>query len=135
MNMVLWMYLGRKKSSLLNSGISGKELMPYYCLGLWIPSQIVYLGGRGGYASTTKGVWQDLKERFDKLDGSRAFTIHQEIATMSQGVQSISVYFTKLKDLWDEFESMIPSPACSCEKSKDFVLYGRGRNSINFLWD
>lgn len=62
------------------------------------------------------------KRKFDKIDGSRAVTLHQEIATMSQGVRSVSVYFTKLKDLWEEFESMV-SPSCNCERSKDFELY------------
>ncbi|KAK4715970.1 hypothetical protein R3W88_014308 [Solanum pinnatisectum] len=33
-------------------------------------------------ASSAQGVWNDLKERFDQLDGSRTFSLHKEIATL-----------------------------------------------------
>lgn len=75
------------------------------------------------YASNASGVWLDLQERFNKIDGSRTFNLHQEIAFITQGVQSVSVYYSKLKALWDEFESMVPYLACGCEISRDFVLY------------
>lgn len=67
------------------------------------------LGGVA-FASSTQGVWNDLKERFDQLDGSRTFSLHREIATLQQRPDSVSVYFTKLKILWDEFEALMPSP-------------------------
>lgn len=75
------------------------------------------------YSSSALDVWYDLKERFDKIDGSRTYNLHQEIASLSQGAQSKCVYVTKLKDLWDESESLVPSPACNCERSRDFLAY------------
>lgn len=36
-------------------------------------------------ASSAKVVWDDLFERFNKMDGSRTFNLHKEIATLSQG--------------------------------------------------
>lgn len=83
------------------------------------------------FASTAHSVWQDLRERFQKIDGSRTYNLHQEIAIMSQEVQPVSVYYTRLKDLWDEFESMVPSPSCNCEKSKEFFAYLQ-RSCISF---
>ncbi|XP_027770008.1 uncharacterized protein LOC107010068 [Solanum pennellii] len=44
------------------------------------------------FRSNAALVWSDLKERFDKL-----------------------------KDLWDEFDSIIPPPSCNCERSKEYV--------------
>lgn len=38
-----------------------------------------------------------LKERFDKGNGSRIFSIHREISVLTQGSNSVSGYFTKLK--------------------------------------
>lgn len=37
------------------------------------------------YADTAQEVWEDLKSRFDKVDGSRTFNLHKEIATLVQG--------------------------------------------------
>ncbi|GMJ02442.1 hypothetical protein HRI_003913400 [Hibiscus trionum] len=60
------------------------------------------------FASNASLVWLDLKERFDKIDGSRIFFLHRQIATTSQGDSSISTYFTKLKLLWDEYTVLVP---------------------------
>lgn len=75
------------------------------------------------FASLARAMRNDLKERFDQLDRSRFFSLHKEITTLQQGTYFVSVYFTKLKTLWDEFETLVPSPGCNCEQSKGFVNY------------
>ncbi|XP_060200161.1 uncharacterized protein LOC132628396 [Lycium barbarum] len=52
------------------------------------------------YAETAYEVWEDLKERFAKIDGSRTYNLHREIATLSQGTSTVSEYYTRLKNLW-----------------------------------
>ncbi|XP_016559276.2 uncharacterized protein LOC124895477 [Capsicum annuum] len=64
------------------------------------------------YASVASVVWAELYERFHKIDGARTFNLHKEIATLSQGNASLSSYFSKLKDLWEEFEALVPTPRC-----------------------
>lgn len=54
------------------------------------------------YAVSAHEVWEDLKERFDKVDGSRTFNLHKEGSTLVQGTFSVAAYFTKLKELWVE---------------------------------
>lgn len=49
------------------------------------------------YASNAHLVWEDLRERFDKVNRMRIFQIHRAIAALSQGTDSVSAYFTKLK--------------------------------------
>lgn len=56
-------------------------------------------------------VWTDLKERFDKVNMSRIFHLHKAIVTHTQGTSPVSVYYSKLKDLWDEFDSIVPPPS------------------------
>ncbi|KAL4347692.1 hypothetical protein GQ457_17G017290 [Hibiscus cannabinus] len=46
------------------------------------------------FASTTSLVWQDFKERFDKVDGFMIYFLHREIVTHSQGLSSIEKYNT-----------------------------------------
>ncbi|XP_070055431.1 uncharacterized protein [Nicotiana tomentosiformis] len=50
----------------------------------------------------------------------------------TQGISSVSVYFSNLNDLWDEFESIILEP-CDCEKSKAFVEFLRQQKLMKFL--
>ncbi|XP_075077053.1 uncharacterized protein LOC142163807 [Nicotiana tabacum] len=68
-------------------------------------------------------VHMDLQERFDKVNDTRCYNLHKKIATLNQGTASISVYYSKLKDLWDETESVVPTPGCDCVKTKEFIVH------------
>ncbi|XP_073291147.1 uncharacterized protein [Primulina huaijiensis] len=75
------------------------------------------------YAKDASSVWVDLKERFDKICGSRIYAIHRDIIRLSQGSSTISVYFSKLKWLWNELTSLVTSPACECPTSRSYPEY------------
>ncbi|XP_019256293.1 PREDICTED: uncharacterized protein LOC109234681 [Nicotiana attenuata] len=51
---------------------------------------------------------------------------------ISQGTDSISVYFSKLRNLWDEFDSMVPPP-CGCARSKNFIEFMEKQKVLKFL--
>lgn len=76
-------------------------------------------------------VYEMLKERFNQLDGSRTFKL-QKLQHYSKE-EFISVYFTKLKALWDEFEALVPSLECECEKERGFVNHLNRQNLYQFL--
>ena len=84
------------------------------------------------YAKDARSVWEDLRERFDKVNASRIYQLHKGIATIVQGSDNISVYFSKLRDLWVEFDSMVPN-LCDCPKSKDFVAHMESQKLMQFL--
>nr|XP_009589228.1 uncharacterized protein LOC104086617 [Nicotiana tomentosiformis] len=84
-------------------------------------------------SSNASVVWNDVKERFDKVDLSRIFQIHKSIATVNQGTSSISSYFSKLRLLWAEFDSLAPIPGCDCEKSREFVVFMERLKLLQFL--
>ncbi|XP_075103754.1 uncharacterized protein LOC142178321 [Nicotiana tabacum] len=67
------------------------------------------------YSSYACAVWRDLKKRFDKVNRSRIFQLHKAIATVNQGASSIASYYSKLCELWDEFDSLAPVPGCDCQ--------------------
>ncbi|XP_075086155.1 uncharacterized protein LOC142168885 [Nicotiana tabacum] len=100
----------------------------------WIMNSIAknLLGGIM-YASSAQAVWDDLSERFNKCDGSRTFNLHKEITTLTLGTTSVSVYYSILKDLLEEFEALVSAPGCDCEKSRDFVLYLQKSEAISVL--
>ncbi|XP_070047420.1 uncharacterized protein [Nicotiana tomentosiformis] len=85
------------------------------------------------YASDAHLVWEDLWGCFDKVNRVRIFQLHREIATISQGTDSVSIYFTRLKELWAEYNAMRPSPNCGCAKSKKIVVRFLQQHLLQFL--
>lgn len=73
------------------------------------------------FSSNAHNVWKDLKERFDKCDLTIIYQIHQEISTMSQGTFTVSEYYSKLRNLWDEHASLVPLPSCECDKYRVYA--------------
>ncbi|XP_019256865.1 PREDICTED: uncharacterized protein LOC109235265 [Nicotiana attenuata] len=80
------------------------------------------------------------KNKLDMVDGTCSkenfpenLTIFIKIATLSQVTASMSVYFSKLKDLWEEFEALVPAPGCHFPKSRDFVVHLQKLKLCQFL--
>nr|XP_043616027.1 uncharacterized protein LOC122587938 [Erigeron canadensis] len=68
------------------------------------------------YAGTASEIWADLNERFGKESAPRAYELKQKIASTRQNGASVSTYFTQLRSIWDEAQSIHPFPRCSCDK-------------------
>ncbi|XP_049354729.1 uncharacterized protein LOC125819314 [Solanum verrucosum] len=85
------------------------------------------------YATDATIVWADLKERFNKVDGSRRYQLYRKICTISQGTSYVSAYFTRLRVLWDEFDALIPPPSCGCDKSKVYASHLQYMRLFAFL--
>ncbi|XP_004246807.1 uncharacterized protein [Solanum lycopersicum] len=135
--------LGRNKLGLVD-GSCNKEVFPNEMGNHWERVNTVVLswlmnsvekGLLGGimYASNAQEVWEELFERFNKIDGSRTYNLHTEIATLSQGTSIVSAYFSRLKNLWEEFEDLVPNPGCNYHRSKDFVVHLQKLKLFQFL--
>jgi len=85
------------------------------------------------FCSNSNLIWEDLRERFDKINSSRTFQLHKEIFTLVQGTSSVSVYYSRLKDLWDEYDSIMPPPSCDCPKSREFIEHLQYHMVLQFL--
>lgn len=85
------------------------------------------------YSTNATVVWNDLKERFDKINGSRIFSLHREIESLLQGTNSVSVCYSKLRQLWDEFASLVILPTCQCEYARRYVEYDQQHHLLQFL--
>ncbi|XP_070036271.1 uncharacterized protein [Nicotiana tomentosiformis] len=84
------------------------------------------------YSSSSSAYWSDLKERFDKIDRSRIFQMQKQIAIVTQGASSIATYFSKLRQLWDEFDALTPSPY-DFPRSHDYVEFMKRQKLLQFL--
>ncbi|XP_049397178.1 uncharacterized protein LOC125861289 [Solanum stenotomum] len=74
------------------------------------------------YASNVFLVWADLKERFDKVNRMRIYQLHIEINSINQGTSTVAEYFTRLKELWSEFDAVVHSPDCGCVKAYTLII-------------
>lgn len=46
------------------------------------------------------------------------YQLQREITSISQDTDTVMVYFTKLKKLWDQYTSLVPLPVCTCDIGK-----------------
>ena len=46
---------------------------------------------------------------------------------------SVSSYFSRLKELWMEYDSLMPCPGCACESSKAYVEHFEYQRQMQFL--
>ncbi|XP_073270446.1 uncharacterized protein [Primulina huaijiensis] len=84
------------------------------------------------YSSDASTVWSDLKDQFDKINGSRIFSLHRELGRLTQRNNTISVYFCKLKQLWDEYSSLVTLPSCECAAARKYVEHGQQQRLLQF---
>ena len=85
------------------------------------------------FCSDAHLIWEDLKERFNKVNSSQIFQLHKELFTLVQGVASVSIYYSRLKDLWDGYDSIMPPPSCNYPKSRDFYYHLQYQRMLQFL--
>lgn len=84
-------------------------------------------------SSNAHSVWMDIKERFDKRDLTRIYQVHREISTVNQGTFSVSEYYSKLRNLWDEYASLVPLPAYNCDKYRVYAEHIERQKIMQFL--
>ncbi|XP_019267590.1 PREDICTED: uncharacterized protein LOC109244885 [Nicotiana attenuata] len=89
------------------------------------------------YSKTAKEIWEELEERYGQSNGPQLHHLQKEISQTMQGNMDIRTYYTKLKRLWDELDSLDNYQHCSCEytcggKTKTFKSLHDGR-LIQFL--
>lgn len=85
------------------------------------------------YASHAKQVWLDFKERFDQSNLTRIYHLWTDIATLRQGMDSVTTYYSKLKDSWHELDIMAPLPQCDCGESRPYLEHLRFQRLLQFL--
>ena len=66
------------------------------------------------FSDSAHEIWNNLRDRFEQSNGPQIFPLCRDLINLAQHQQSVSVYFTKLKALWEELSNFRPS--CSCGK-------------------
>lgn len=69
------------------------------------------------YSKIAREIWLELEERFGQSNGPHHYHLQKEISQTSQGNLDIAGYYTKLKRLWDELDSLDTFQHCTCDCS------------------
>ncbi|XP_016500189.1 uncharacterized protein LOC107818662 [Nicotiana tabacum] len=85
------------------------------------------------YASNAKTIWNEFKERFDKSNLTRFYLLWIQIGSLKQGTDSIASNYTKMKDLWDEIDLLVPTPGYDCEETRPFIEQFKNLRLLQFL--
>ncbi|CAN6980848.1 unnamed protein product [Brassica oleracea var. botrytis] len=83
------------------------------------------------YLDTARQMWLDIHDQFKQSDGPRNADIKQQIFAEVQGSQSVSDYYTKLKQLWEELKNHESPYTCCCNRSD----YSTNLDAENSLFD
>ncbi|KAH6819786.1 hypothetical protein C2S53_010169 [Perilla frutescens var. hirtella] len=86
-----------------------------YVVFSWIVNSISKELSRGfQHLDTSKSLWDELHRRFCRSNGPKIYKLRRELATYSQGNQSVMMYFHNLQTLWDELHLLVPCHTCTC---------------------
>ncbi|XP_031494235.1 uncharacterized protein LOC116260215 [Nymphaea colorata] len=85
------------------------------------------------YAKEAAFVWKELKIRFTQSNAPRLYQIQQQIINCKQGQSPISIYYTRIKGLWDEYDAYVTPPVCDCGAIKKLTEIQERDKLIQFL--
>ena len=54
------------------------------------------------YVNNFAELWQELDDRYDQTNGAKLYQIQKEINDLTQGVLDITIYYTRMKKLWED---------------------------------
>ena len=66
------------------------------------------------YISDVVELWKQLEDRYDQTNGAKLFQIQKDINDLNQGVLDVTVYYTRMKKLWEELSNLSIKNQCSC---------------------
>ena len=73
------------------------------------------------YLDTTSTIWEGLHELYNQTNAPRVFQAKRTLHNLSQGSQSVTSYFTRLKSTWDLIQKFRPQPLCTCGAMKTIL--------------
>ncbi|KAM0019556.1 putative RNA-directed DNA polymerase [Helianthus debilis subsp. tardiflorus] len=85
------------------------------------------------FSKLASEVWNDLKESFDKVDGSIVYDLYKKINNISQNGSSVADYYNRLTTMWKQFDAMLHLPSCSCQAAKDYNDFSTLIKLMQFL--
>ncbi|XP_075099012.1 uncharacterized protein LOC142175905 [Nicotiana tabacum] len=67
------------------------------------------------YVNDAKELWQELEDRYDQTNGEKLYQLQKEINDLNQVTLDITGYYTKIKKLWEELNTLNAHAQCGCQ--------------------
>ncbi|XP_019256773.1 PREDICTED: morphogenetic regulator of filamentous growth protein 1-like [Nicotiana attenuata] len=66
------------------------------------------------YVNGSVELWRELEDRYDQTNGAKLYQIQKEINDLMQGSLDITTYYTRMKKLWEELNTLSAKSQCTC---------------------
>ncbi|KAH0680306.1 hypothetical protein KY290_023591 [Solanum tuberosum] len=66
------------------------------------------------YVNDSVELWKELEDRYDQTNGAKLYQIQKEINDLTQGTLDITIYYTRMKKLWEELNTLNMRNQCTC---------------------
>nr|XP_016461770.1 PREDICTED: uncharacterized protein LOC107785036 [Nicotiana tabacum] len=66
------------------------------------------------YVNDAQELWKELEDRYDQTNGAKLYQLQREKNELSQGTLDIMGYYTKMKKLWEELNTLNAHAQCKC---------------------
>lgn len=77
-------------------------------------------------------IWIDIKERFDRINGTKICYLHNDLYSLQQGASTVAEYYTKLHNIWEQLTIMAPN-ILVMEEFKEYAEYLQQQKLYKFL--
>ncbi|XP_019233911.1 PREDICTED: uncharacterized protein LOC109214451 [Nicotiana attenuata] len=89
------------------------------------------------YVNDSVELWRELEDRYDETNGAKLYQIQKEINDRAQGSLDITTYYTRMKRLWEELNTLSVKSQCSynctCGAKETMHKAEQDRRLIQFL--
>ncbi|XP_076882896.1 uncharacterized protein LOC143531495 [Bidens hawaiensis] len=85
------------------------------------------------YTNTASQLWKELDDHYGQANGAKLYQLHKSLCASSQGNNGIATYFTKMKSIWDELNSLNLIPSCNCGFANLLAKREEDQRLIQFL--
>ncbi|XP_026442469.1 uncharacterized protein LOC113342017 [Papaver somniferum] len=86
------------------------------------------------YAANSHAIWKDLQIRFCVSNTPILFRLKYSIASIKHESMPVSLYYSKIKTLWDQYDSLVASTeACICGAGKHMLERLERERAMEFL--
>uniref|UniRef100_A0A803P5H6 Retrotransposon Copia-like N-terminal domain-containing protein n=1 Tax=Cannabis sativa TaxID=3483 RepID=A0A803P5H6_CANSA len=85
------------------------------------------------YHDNAAEIWDELHERFNEKNAPRIFEAKKMMQSLTQGSNTVTTYFTRLKSLWDQIREYRPQLFCSYDAMKIIQEYQEEDRLLEFL--
>lgn len=85
------------------------------------------------YAETIYQLLNELEQRLAQHNASRIYEVKKSIASLVKENNSVIVYFSKLKELFDELLNYVSVPKYTCGGLKSLIKHQEREWSMKFL--